>query len=486
MNGINETTPAVELLPAEVKYPAQINSHIEEQLKYTSLYLPAAAPDKNNIWNTPIINIVNIMKRSGISPDHLKTALLALFNLNSAHLGNPFALELIDESYAGADKIIRICSELTPNEFLINFSHKVTLENLQAEKYQIKGRTIVGFDSMEFEKVKKQINQFLNNQKLIDDIILPSRRGAVPLKIELTGPTGCVLITDNRKKIILEYPSFLKCFLQSSSNPGIYVSDLSPQESARLKYDSRLLTASLERLNCQPIKIPYSGQLINFLQKKRVAQDKIETLLRILRIVTIINHSPPLNGIEFLSTFAKSDSTEVALAFGHTVAPLSGLIAKKVDYYVFWKLVSGFIQSEDTFLSDRQKKIFNVVKNLSLNKLASSTCVNPQASKYEKLSAIKADNSPCWSTIDQILIEINSDSGEEISSATLYKDMQELIKVGFIGEGKYSGINKKGYYVTATEIVDTIELPHPSDIDDHMFNGKIKIVNPLTGEGEEV
>ncbi|MGA3282612.1 MAG: hypothetical protein ABSD50_16720, partial [Smithella sp.] len=115
-----------------------------------------------------------------------------------------------------------------------------------------------------------------------------------------------------------------------------------------------------------------------------------------------------------------------------------------------------------------------------------STWSSSKASKYEKLEVIKAENSPCWATIDHLLIEINKEGGQEISNATLYKDLHELIKIGFIGEGKYSGINKKGYYITTMEIGDTIELPQPSDIDDQMFSGKIKIVNPLTEEVDEV
>jgi hypothetical protein len=36
------------------------------------------------------------------------------------------------------------------------------------------------------------------------------------------------------------------------------------------------------------------------------------------------------------------------------------------------------------------------------------------------------------------------------------------------------------------EIGDTIELPHPSDIDDYIINEKIKIINPFSGEDEEI
>jgi len=471
------------------KNAVQLCSPIDEQPKslFSYLYLPSAAPDRDNIWKTPMTDITDLLTMSGVPSDQMQISLITLLILSSAHLGNPISLELIDDSYAGADNILRICTGLTPDNFLLNFSRKLIFNDILTEKDRIKGRSIVGFDSIEFEKVKNKINLLLKNQRLIDELTLSSKVGSHPIRIEITGPTSCVLITNNPKKLILTDPSFLRCYLQPSSQSISYVSELSQQDQAKLKVYSNFMKNNLERLQHQKITIPYRDNIIKYLEKTKIARDKVETLLRMLRVITIINNSPPLNGIELLSNYSKSDLTTVATAFGNSIVPPTELTATKVDYYIFWILMSGFIQNEDTYLTENQKRIFEVIKKHNEKGLATLTMNDPNDSKYEKLNLIAADNSPAQITQEQIFIEINKNGGDEIKSKdTLYKYIQELLKIGLIGVKKYSGLNKYGYYVTTWEMTDTVKLPHPSEIDHPVMKNKIKIRNPLTGEIDEV
>lgn len=478
-----------DLILGQSKNAMQLNSPIYEQPKafFSYLCLPSAAPDPDNIWNTPMIDITKLLTRSGIPSDHLKISLITLLTLNSAHLETPVSLELIDDSYAGADNILRICTGLTPNVYLLNFSRKLTFNDLLTEKDKIKGRAIVGYDSVEFEKIKDKINLLLKNQSLIEELTLSSKFGGVPHRIDITGPTSCVLITKNPKKLILTDPSFLRCYLQPSSQSVAYVSELSQEDQANLKVHSNLMQINLERLQHQKVTIPYTDQITQHLVKTKNAHDKVETLLRMLRVITIINNSPPLNAIELLSKISNTHQAVVATAFGNSLSLPKELIATKVDYYIFWILMSGFIQNEEVFLTEQQKRIFEVVKNHNLKGLVSSTMNLPNTSKYEKLNDIAAENSPAQITQEQIFIEINNDGGDEIKSKdTLYKYIQELLKIGLISVKKYSGLNKYGYYVTTWEMNDTIKLPHPSEIDHPVMKEIIKIRNPITGEINEV
>lgn len=481
---INETTPVQELLPATRNNLIQTYDDIDEKfnLLSSSLYFPAAAPDKDDVWVTPVTKITNVLQKSGISDDHMRIALLNLLIMNSAHLGYPCALEIIDDLYAGADKIFHICSELTPKNFMINFSRKMTLDALYEAREDIKGKVIVAIDSIEFEKIKEKLNSFLKNQYFVDELHIDG----FSVKKELKGPTGCLVITKNQKNVILADPSFFKFYLQSSSKPAQYVSELPEQERAMLRLNSKLLTKSFERLQYHQVKIPYNDQIINYLQQDRITQSKIETLLRILRIITIINNSPPMDKIEILTTFSKSDAAEISLALGQPDILPKELVATKTDYYIFHKLMSGLLQKEDVYISDLRKRIFNVVKKINLDKLNVTTFNGPDISKYEKLNVIKADNSPCWATMEQILNTLCNDGGPEVSESTLWKNIHEVIKFNFIGEGKISGTSRKGYFIKFMDIDDTIELPHPSNIYDGMNNKKIKIINPFSGEVDEI
>ena len=501
------TTEAAEYTPPEEKVSVfSINMEIKDLIlgqsknamqQYTpkdeqiesirsSLYLSPAARGEDNNWNTPILDIAKLLMRSGVPSDHLRVSLITLLTLLSAHLNNHIELELIDEAYAGADNILRICTSLTPQDFLINLSRKITFETLLAEKDNLKGRAIVGFDSVEFEKVKEKINLLLKNQSLVDESTIQTMRGSLSQRVVIEGPTACVLMTRNSKKLILNDPSFLKCYLQPSSLAIADVSGLSPKERAKLTVDYNNRKANLGRLQHQDVKIPYREQIIQHLEKTKIALGKFETLMRMLSLITIINKYSPIGINEFVSSYGNTDPATVALAYDIPVIPKIELTADKVDYYIFWILMSGFIQNEEVFLTEQQKRIFEVVKNYNLLGLASLTMNNPNDSKYEKLNAIATENSPAQISQEQLLVEINKDGGEEIKSGTLYNNIQILLKSDVIGVKKYSSLNKNGYFVKDLEISDTIRFPHPAEIDHPAMKEIIKIRNPLTGEIDEV
>ncbi|MCE5262338.1 MAG: hypothetical protein LLG97_02255 [Deltaproteobacteria bacterium] len=461
------------------KYPVT-----DENVKLLSLFLPSTSLGPDNIWNTPITYIIDLLIRFGVPSDHLRVSLVTLLTMNSAHLGNPLALELIDDSYAGATEIMRICADLTPQQFLLNLSGKITLDILLKESEKFKGRAIIGVDSEVFEKVKEIINLLLKNQNFIHESTFLSPFGNVPLKTEIKGPTACVLMTKNPKKLILNHPSFFKCYLQPSSQPIISVSELSQQDQQKLTYDSALMKRSLGRLQDQQVTIPYSNQIIEHLQNSGISRDKIATFLRMLRVITIINNSPPLTAVEFISKFHEIDPITVSAVSGLPTPSPKELVAKKVDYYICWKLLSGLIQNEEIYVTERQKRIFEVIKKH--NEIAVDVLpIIPKPSKIEKLNII-AGADASWDYIDQINVEINSDGGIEVAQPTVYKDLQELKKAGLIEEKKSPGKTKIGYHVTTWEIAETIQLPRPEDIDHPVMKEKIKIVDPLTGTVDEV
>jgi hypothetical protein len=179
----------------------------------------------------------------------------------------------------------------------------------------------------------------------------------------------------------------------------------------------------------------------------------------------------------------------VKSALGTVNIPQQKLVSSKVDYYIFWILMSGLIkkENEDVFLSERQRRIFEVIKAHNTTGFGSTFKDFPM-SDYEQLTTIE-NYSESWASLEVIFEKVNKDGGEKISNTQIvYRELQELKEKKLIKEMKDPGAkNKLGYYVTTFDIQDTVPLPHSSEIEDPALGkAKIRIQNPITGEIDEI
>jgi hypothetical protein len=216
---------------------------------------------------------------------------------------------------------------------------------------------------------------------------------------------------------------------------------------------------------------------------------KLDAFLSALRIITIINHSPDESAEERLSKDCGVDMKIVKSALGIVNIPQQSLVASKVDYYIFWLLMSGLIQSENeaVFLTERQKRIFEVTKRHNVGALG-RTMISPNMPEYEKLTTIEnADVS--WASLEEIFEAVNKDGGEKISNTQIVgRELRELKEKKIIKDKNMPGSkNRLGYHVTTFDIGDKVSLPHPSEIEDPVLEKeKIKILNPITEEINEI
>ena len=485
-NNEKESCAAQNLLPATARDDDKIFAVPDEIFKPMSGYLQSAHADQNNVWSTPMLDVVDKLKRLGIPSDHLKISLITLFSMISASLENPVAVELIDDSESGAEKILEICSDCTPDNYHLCFSGKVTQETLLRQGHNIIGRTIVSFNSDDFLKIKDKLNILLKNQKLETDRTLSDSLKNIYDRVTINGPVSAILITKDQNKMVLDCPSFLSCYVKPSSETIRYIPQPSQQQKALLEMCSKYLSSSFKRLKPQTVLIPYGQELVEKFKEANIPNDKIETLLHFLNIIVIINNSPPINSIEHFSNLYKADTSIIASALGKPLVVSETLNARIVDYHNFWAIMSGAINN-GTLLTERSKRVYTAIKNYNMDAYKNLMWNNNNSSKAEILSSFAAQNSPAWATIEDIHKAVNKDGGREIGNrATLYNEIQELLKNGIIGENKYQGQNKKGYYVTTLEIEDIIRLPHPSEIDHEIMRQKIKIMNPITGKVDEI
>jgi hypothetical protein len=165
------------------------------------------------------------------------------------------------------------------------------------------------------------------------------------------------------------------------------------------------------------------------------------------------------------------------------------LVASKVDYYIFWRLMSELIKNdnEDVFLTERQKRVFEAVKLINVEAFA-VIMKSPDIPEYEKLTTIENAHQ-AWASQEQIFEAVNKDGGEKIpNTQTIGRDLREMKDKKLINDKNIPGSkNRPGYYVTTFDIGGTVPLPHPLEIEDPVLGkAKIRIQNPITGEIDEI
>jgi hypothetical protein len=431
------------------------------------------------------LRISDFLKWEGFSGDPQKIALITLLALNSAHLGNPIAVELFENPSGQAATILNACAEMTPESF-VKRCPKLTPDDFLRQKDQWKGIAILGTDSVGLEKVREKLNQFLMDQKLVEETIERTKKRDIPVRYELEGPTACALATKDPREPILTRPSFLQFYLPEASMRSIGEWDAA--QEAQMQEERNAIKVSFERLNPQTVNIPFRDQFLALLQAPQLqpAWNKIETFLKMIRVITIINNSPPLTIGEVAGRLSKTDPRIIEAARRLPRREPLPLTAGKLDYYIFFVLMSGLLRKEEVPLTAKQKKLFQTIKNRNIGRLP--IVMTAAANKYQMLSVI-ATASQTWATRDQIFEDFNRSPGEKIEGTHfLFLELQALVQTGVIREKKIPDLkDTMGYFVTRFEIDDIIPLPKPDEVcDSSCGEGKIWVQNPITGEWDEV
>jgi hypothetical protein len=481
------------LVPAALT-PALLGSaqSFREWILSIPSYFERAAPvGPEKVWETRFSRICLVLKMLGVPDNHLQTALTTLLVLNSAHLGNPLALELIDNEEKSGGNLLRRCLTLIPETFQVEFAD-ISKDFLILQKKEFKGKVIIASDSPKYKKVAEDLNSLLESQRVKLKHTSGGKYGITTQPILVAGPVGFVSIAQDSESTVLNRPSFLKIHFNSGQSVVDPRMVFNPQaateeQNNRFKLFLAKFKNGFKRLQFQPVQIPFENVIADHLMQTKNSP-KLEAFLKALRIITIINHSPDELDEERLSKDCGVDMKIVKSALG-TVNIQQPLVASKVDYYIFWRLMSELIknENEDVFLTERQKRIFEVIKAYNAACFGSTFKSFPM-SDYEKLTTIE-NYSDAWASLDKIFEAVNKDGGEKIPNMqTVGRELRELNEKKLItDENIPNSKNKPGYYVTTFENRDTVPLPDPSEIEaPALGKEKIKIRNPITGEIDEI
>lgn len=472
------------------------NFTTEEILGYLQMDIPPAAlvgPDKT--WKLNFfLKAAEVFRKQNLPPEHIRLGLIFLVALASAHVGNPIVLEVIDDTSAGAVDVLQRSKELLvqhdkkPASILFwKAFQQMSRNDLVAATADIEGKCITDGDSTKFEKGKNILNLFLADQRYDDQETITSKFGPVSVPTEVKGPTACLLISTNPKKLILNHPSFLGIHFKPSIHPS-YTPELEEKGKAQLEVKGDVIKSYLRRLQEVQVKIPYLNVIVQSLQSSNnpYVVRKIDMILRMLKVVTIIDYSSEMTAGEYYNRVHGSDPRTVELVFDLPSIPQGNLIARKVDYVMFWMLVDGTVKIEEVSFNENERRVFKVVMSFNSGAL-SKGFLSENPTNFEKIAQIP--RTPfAWPELEEIFELVNKDGGEKITStSTLYKILKDLEEKEVMKDEKKPNERPHGFYVTTFDLTDTISLPHPREIEDP-FTGKdpIKVINPITRKVEEI
>jgi hypothetical protein len=493
-------------LPTETK---DIIPHPHNQLEegnLSSILSEGTVINYNGVLKSPLYFAGEILNSKRFSTNDIKIGLITLVGLNSVHLGNPLAIEIIGEDESCASKLLKHCLDMTPESYVKQFQ-SISLDELYSAGNGLKNKAIVTFNS---EGLKHDASQRLNDLFLhgtIEEQVKSKSRYGVGLQqVTIEGPIACVFLAKELKDSCLSVPSAIHLTLGSDQNilDSGFVSalgqngseDSSAMECARIKF-------IFERMQSQDVKIPYLPKIVNRLETNvQNAAGKAAMIKAMIANITRINNPPKLSMDEVVSRFFRLDKHEIAKWVQNKEAvpnqklleskePENGnkeaLTSTKFDYYIFKVLMDGILTKCDEKLSPRRWKVFTAIKDLCLIPFKPHMELEGDSEDTILNSIHSPGGDRYWPNKENIKSKIKSDWAEEIPESTLNMELNALIKGNYIESRKASTTKRNIYAVTTFDLDSIIDLPDPSEIIDPIYNGEsIAVVNPITGDVENV
>lgn len=431
-------------------------------------------------WDSPLCTICNELKLQGVPDENLIVATFCHSAMNSPHLGYPLVAEIAEEGDAGGVRIFNAAINLTPNQHIIEFP-RIDFEILTRDRDELPGKTILAFSTDGFKGEEEMLSRFLTRQYLPVEETIQTKYGPVHQKLEVKGPTGFIFLNKDSKDVLLRHSSFIRLHLKSDSGESSF-----SERMPGMEIDWQRIKASLERLHHRPVKIPFAEQIRTHFNALKVKhpQEKLETFFRILSYISILNDPAPLSKTEICARVLGLDTRDLPSELRPDPLPPE-LVAHKVDYYYALCLLDNQLPSGDESLNPRLVRVFNAIKHYNLGYLKDKTTAEKEPVKAF-LSIFNAKKA--WPSQEKILETLSQDGGELPSMPTLYRDLKELLTGDLIREEKDSAAkNKNIYAVNVFSVGENIKFPHPSQIEDPVFNKRpVEVVNPFTGEVEMI
>ena len=454
-----------------------------------SFHLPAARTTLSyciDLKEPILLKVSRILRNKGFPPSWIKVALNTLIGLNSASLGDPVVVLISEEEGANGVSLLDLCLKMTPHDNKIEISD-IKQPPYSSESLQAPRAGIATLGTRSLSKILSNAAVAFERNLGVDHQLLQSGDKKHIEHLLVEGPFSWVIIMTDPKDHLLNNRWALRVqlsadlafkrrqFLQMTRQASLH-------ERRLWELEIKTVAALISNIKGWEVNIPFRDILLEpFLYSGNSDfLEKCNVLIRMLRNITRINQAPLLNKNELIRNFIRATPSEYYTNGEQNVR----MVASKIDYYYCWLLLDNLINKADDFLSQRQKLIFEKIKNHTLNYIKQNVSPDIQQEGEHRILEVMSAHKIAWPSIWDIHKSFDPYLRQHTSHSTIDIELKMLMRGNFIKRERCeSSKNKYLYCVNTLSLSSRIKLPHPSTV---FSEYKIKVINPLTGRTEEI
>jgi hypothetical protein len=436
--------------------------------------------EKSDSEESPLYKVSIILRGHGIHDTQIREALATTVGLMSTRLGDPIPMVITEDEGAGASQLLDTCLNHVPEDSWV--PAPASIRKGSSVDQIAEGKTFVSFDA---DKTKELFNAILAEYERKNATQILQKRGIV----SNLGRISFVAISRNLNNPILQNPYVTRIHISADKASKVYrLDNLAHESDSTNSFNARMESACartlLGRVGPHPVNIQFAEKIVD--QSAFNLQNIVplyDLALRKIRNITRLNNPRPLDPREPLAAFIGIDFEEKSVEDHKKV-----LEATKIDYYYFNSIFGDSISSINDFMSARQERIWENIRKFVIDKAKDALKGKKTESEILKTLLAPAAEADYW--VDRYTLQdiINADGGEQISSSTLYKELNELVKRDFIVRGKPKDRGKVLVYcIKKFPEKSSIAKTPVSEIIDPVINGKqVEVQNLLTGTKETI
>jgi hypothetical protein len=388
-------------------------------------------PDVNQkVVSPPLLRIIEALKGQGIANSQLKEALAVIIGIMSTKWGDPVPIVITEDEGAGVVEFLDTCLSVVPEECWVD---EGTLNKKAGTNGAAQGKTVVVYDA---DSANATLSTLLMNSERPQTSKTKKGQGGASLA------SAFVAIARNQNSLLFRSRYVVRVHLRAdgdSKNERIkrLANQAGVDVDNRMKVQGACIKTLLRRIRPLPVNIIFADKIIN---KQALSMQNVvpayDMALRIIRNIARINNSPPLHPFEQPAAFIGLDFED--LVGGETKDPLSVIFATEVDYSSFLEVFCGLFNAVDDYITPRQLIIYNAILKFNLAQLDyprrkgmnQQGCINWM---YEN------DTPRAWITKTALHANLRAEIGEEVSTSTLDRELQELMERELIRRIKKPG-----------------------------------------------
>ncbi|MFH2060464.1 MAG: hypothetical protein ABIJ59_16395 [Pseudomonadota bacterium] len=476
---------AIQNVPAVIG----LNGSLEQQIKasgnldVTSMFFQMPYDPNNEIVQPLLFYTADHFRKNNICPENLPAALIVFMALNSVRWRHPLPIIIKSDDPQAIYHLLNTCKQIAPEGSFIEVQD-LPWEQLYADKDKFRGKVIICTTPKGCKKALPDIRNLIVHGKTSRQVPHKSIVGKGFETCRIKYPIGFIGVETTDEKNVLDDPNILKILLSSDQDPENYaVISYDPFEQPaenQLREIDKIKTIFGRVTPCR-VQIPFINQINSDFRRQRPTDllIKLNSVLKILSLLSITNNPSPLMFDEILNDFMRSDSSR-----NNSIATKNAITTTKVEYAQMAQLLKDVMPIRDEHYTRIQIIIFKAVKKVNLGKLKSSTV--DQKNKIQVLGTLYK-SSIYWAKPEEIFERANSEGGKLIPIQVIDRELNKLNRLGMITKRKFPQNPDHGYYINDTSIGKHITFQSPSEINDPKFNmAPVKVVNPITGKIETI